>query len=84
MFAVGVNSSEKDFLEAFKKPAAIFAGYIGQFALKPLLGYLFGTVAMVVFGLQTSLGKISDRFTRKENSMLTKVLLAVYQLQGLC
>ncbi|KAG5588899.1 hypothetical protein H5410_039413 [Solanum commersonii] len=56
MFAVGVNSSEKDFLEAFKKPAAIFTGYIGQFALKPLLGYLFGTVAMAVFGLPTSLG----------------------------
>ncbi|MCD7464614.1 putative sodium/metabolite cotransporter bass5, chloroplastic [Datura stramonium] len=55
MFAVGVNSSEKDFLEAFKKPAAIFAGYIGQFAVKPLLGYLFGTVAMAVFGLPTSL-----------------------------
>lgn len=84
MFAVGVNSSEKDFLEAFKKPAAIFAGYIGQFALKPLLGYLFGTVAMSVLGLPTSLGKISDPFFRKENSMLTKVLLSVYQLQGLC
>lgn len=55
MFAVGVNSSEKDFLEAFKKPAAIFAGYIGQFAVKPLLGYLFGTLAMTVFGLPTSL-----------------------------
>ncbi|XP_060180005.1 probable sodium/metabolite cotransporter BASS5, chloroplastic isoform X1 [Lycium barbarum] len=55
MFAVGVNSSEKDFLEAFKKPAAIFAGYIGQFALKPLLGYLIGTVAMTLFGLPTSL-----------------------------
>ncbi|PHU08560.1 putative sodium/metabolite cotransporter BASS5, chloroplastic [Capsicum chinense] len=55
MFAVGVNSNEKDFLEAFKKPAAIFAGYIGQFAVKPILGYLFGTVAMTVFGLPTSL-----------------------------
>lgn len=69
MFAVGVNSSEKDFLEAFKKPAAIFAGYIGQFAVKPLLGYLFGTLAMTVFDLPTSLGKISDYFTGKENSM---------------
>ncbi|KAL0324391.1 UNVERIFIED_CONTAM: putative sodium/metabolite cotransporter BASS6, chloroplastic [Sesamum calycinum] len=38
MFAVGVNSSEKDFLEAFRRPAAIFAGYIGQFVVKPLLG----------------------------------------------
>ncbi|XP_048132133.1 probable sodium/metabolite cotransporter BASS6, chloroplastic isoform X3 [Rhodamnia argentea] len=38
MFAVGVNSSERDFLEAFKRPAAISAGYIGQFIVKPLLG----------------------------------------------
>lgn len=55
MFAVGVNSSEKDFLEAFRKPAAISAGYIGQFVVKPLLGYLFGTIAMKIFGLPTPL-----------------------------
>lgn len=59
MFAVGVNSSEKDFVEAFKKPAAIFVGYIGQFVVKPLLGYLFGTIAMTIFGLPTPLGKFS-------------------------
>lgn len=57
MFAVGVNSSEKDFLEAFKQPAAIFAGYVGQFFVKPLLGYLFGTIAVTFFGLPTSIGK---------------------------
>ncbi|CAL5359944.1 unnamed protein product [Camellia sinensis] len=56
MFAVGVNSSEKDFLEAFKRPAAILAGYIGQFVVKPLLGYVFGTVSITIFGLPTSLG----------------------------
>ncbi|XP_052208903.1 probable sodium/metabolite cotransporter BASS5, chloroplastic isoform X2 [Diospyros lotus] len=56
MFAVGVNSSEKDFLEAFKRPGAIFAGYIGQFVVKPFLGYVFGLIAMTVFGLPTSLG----------------------------
>ncbi|KAK6137654.1 hypothetical protein DH2020_028580 [Rehmannia glutinosa] len=55
MFAVGVNSSEKDFLEAFSRPAAIVAGYIGQFVVKPLLGYLFGTVSMTILGLPTSL-----------------------------
>ncbi|CAK9135947.1 unnamed protein product [Ilex paraguariensis] len=55
MFAVGVNSSEKDFLEAFKRPAAIFAGYVGQFVVKPLLGYLFGTISMTMLGLPTSL-----------------------------
>ncbi|PON57443.1 Bile acid-sodium symporter/arsenical resistance protein [Parasponia andersonii] len=53
MFAVGVNSSEKDFLEAFKRPAAIFAGYIGQFVVKPLLGYFFGIISVVAFGLPT-------------------------------
>lgn len=56
MFAVGVNSSEKDFIEAFKRPAAIFAGYLGQFVVKPLLGYLFGTVSVSTFGLPTSIG----------------------------
>ncbi|XP_073301963.1 probable sodium/metabolite cotransporter BASS5, chloroplastic [Primulina huaijiensis] len=38
MFAVGVNSSEKDFLEAFSRPTTILAGYVGQFVVKPLLG----------------------------------------------
>ncbi|CAA0842275.1 Probable sodium/metabolite cotransporter BASS6-chloroplastic [Striga hermonthica] len=56
MFAVGVNSSEKDFLKAFSRPAAIIAGYIGQFVVKPLLGYFFGTISMTIFGLPTSLG----------------------------
>lgn len=57
MFAVGVNSSEKDFLEAFKRPAAIFAGYAGQFIVKPLLGYLFGLLSVTVFGLPTPIGE---------------------------
>lgn len=56
MFAVGVNSSEKDFLEAFKRPAAIFAGYVGQFVVKPILGYIFGTISVSVFGLPTPIG----------------------------
>ncbi|KAF6160242.1 hypothetical protein GIB67_019011 [Kingdonia uniflora] len=56
MFAVGVNSSEKDFIEAFSRPDAIFAGYIGQFVIKPLLGYLFGTMSVSAFGLPTSIG----------------------------
>ncbi|XP_044484233.1 probable sodium/metabolite cotransporter BASS6, chloroplastic [Mangifera indica] len=56
MFAVGVNSSEKDFLEAFKRPAAILAGYIGQFVVKPILGYIFGIISVTVFGLPTAIG----------------------------
>ncbi|KAH7514073.1 hypothetical protein FEM48_Zijuj11G0049800 [Ziziphus jujuba var. spinosa] len=56
MFAVGVNSSEKDFLEAFKKPAAILTGYVGQYLVKPILGYFFGIVSVVVFGLPTPIG----------------------------
>ncbi|KAK8482007.1 hypothetical protein V6N13_073495 [Hibiscus sabdariffa] len=56
MFAVGVNSSEKDFIEAFKRPDAILAGYVGQFVVKPLLGYIFGIIAVTVFGLPTPLG----------------------------
>lgn len=57
MFAVGLNSSGKDFIDAFNRPAVILAGYIGQFILKPFLGYLFGTISMTVFGLPTSLGQ---------------------------
>ncbi|KAK3429087.1 hypothetical protein EUGRSUZ_E00493 [Eucalyptus grandis] len=56
MFAVGVNSSERDFLEAFKRPAAIFAGFIGQYIVKPLLGYFFGMMSVTMFSLPTSIG----------------------------
>lgn len=65
MFAVGVNSSEKDFLEAFNRPAAIFAGYIGQFVVKPLLGYLFGIISVVVFGLPTPIGEVQPALSSK-------------------
>ncbi|KAK9698665.1 hypothetical protein RND81_08G121900 [Saponaria officinalis] len=56
MFAVGLNSNEKDFVEAFKRPAAILTGYVGQFVVKPLLGFLFGTIAVIVFGLPSPVG----------------------------
>ncbi|CAI0476708.1 unnamed protein product [Linum tenue] len=56
MFAVGLNSNEKDFVEAFSRPAAILAGYIGQFAVKPILGYLFGMLSVSMFGLPTPIG----------------------------
>ncbi|XP_078173714.1 putative sodium/metabolite cotransporter BASS5, chloroplastic [Carex rostrata] len=56
MFAVGVNSSPKDFIEAIKRPDVIAAGYLGQFFIKPLLGFLFGTITVSVFKLPTSLG----------------------------
>ncbi|KAL6601736.1 hypothetical protein ACP70R_044956 [Stipagrostis hirtigluma subsp. patula] len=56
MFAVGVNSSVEDFVEAIKRPDAIAAGYIGQFIVKPLFGFLFGTLAVTVFNLPTALG----------------------------
>jgi len=57
MFAVGVNSSVEDFIEAIKRPDAIAVGYIGQFIIKPLFGYLFGTLAVTVLNLPTALGK---------------------------
>ncbi|KAJ3690636.1 hypothetical protein LUZ61_019800 [Rhynchospora tenuis] len=56
MFAVGVNSSPEDFIEAIKRPDAIVAGYLGQFFIKPLLGFLFGTMAVSIFKLPTALG----------------------------
>ncbi|XP_010540192.1 PREDICTED: probable sodium/metabolite cotransporter BASS6, chloroplastic isoform X2 [Tarenaya hassleriana] len=56
MFAVGINSNEKDFLEAFKRPDAIFAGYVGQYVIKPLLGYIFGIMAVSIFHLPTPIG----------------------------
>lgn len=56
MFAVGINSSPKDFVEAISRPEAIAAGSVGQFIVKPLLGYIFGTIAVSVFNLPTSVG----------------------------
>ncbi|XVF11837.1 hypothetical protein REPUB_Repub08aG0061600 [Reevesia pubescens] len=56
MFAVGVNSSENDFIEAFKRPDAIVAGYVGQYFVKPLLVYIFGIITVTVFGFPTPLG----------------------------
>ncbi|XP_047168189.1 probable sodium/metabolite cotransporter BASS5, chloroplastic [Vigna umbellata] len=56
MFAVGVNSNENDFIEAFKRPAEIATGYFGQFVVKPLLGYLFCLIAVTALGLPTTVG----------------------------
>lgn len=56
MFAVGVNSGPKDFVEAIKRPDAIAVGYVGQFIIKPLLGYIFGAISVSTFNLPTSLG----------------------------
>ena len=61
MFAVGVNSSEKDFVEAFKRPAAILSGYAGQFLVKPILGYLFGVLSVALFALPTPIGETQIR-----------------------
>ncbi|CAN7081477.1 unnamed protein product [Brassica oleracea var. botrytis] len=56
MFAVGINSNEKDFLEAFKRPKAILLGYVGQYLIKPLLGFIFGLAAVSLFQLPTPIG----------------------------
>lgn len=57
MFAVGVNSSPSDFLQAIKRPRVISAGYVCQFIIKPLLGYTFGSVAVIAFHLPNSIGR---------------------------
>ncbi|KAG0501276.1 hypothetical protein HPP92_001348 [Vanilla planifolia] len=56
MFAVGINSSPRDFVEAVRRPDVIAVGYIGQFIIKPILGYIFGNLAVSLFGLPNSLG----------------------------
>lgn len=56
MFAVGVNSSPKDFIQAIKRPEVVAAGYVGQFVVKPILGFLVGAISVSAFGLPTSLG----------------------------
>lgn len=77
MFAVGVNSSPTDFVEAFKKPVAIAAGYVGQFIIKPLLGYLFGIIAVSIFNLPNPLGDkcIHSVFTCRFLRTLSTLLL---------
>lgn len=62
MFAVGVNSSPKDFLQAIKRPEVIAAGYVGQFVIKPILGFLVGAISVSAFGLPTSLGEGMNLF----------------------
>jgi predicted Na+-dependent transporter len=44
MFHVCVNSNVEDFIEAIKGPDAIIDGYMRQFVIKPLFGFLFGTL----------------------------------------
>jgi predicted Na+-dependent transporter len=44
MFPICVNSSAEDFIEAIKRLDAIIAGYIRQFVIKPLFGFLFSTL----------------------------------------
>jgi BASS family bile acid:Na+ symporter len=63
MFAVGVNSSEKDFLEAFNRPAELVTAYVGQFVVKPLLGYFLCIISVNVFGLPTAIGKEGPFFS---------------------
>jgi predicted Na+-dependent transporter len=60
MFAVGVNSSAKDFTEGIKRSDVIAAGYIGQFVIKPLFGFLFGTLAVAVLIILLVLGLASQ------------------------
>ncbi|XP_011628404.1 probable sodium/metabolite cotransporter BASS5, chloroplastic isoform X2 [Amborella trichopoda] len=56
MFAVGVNSTTKDFLEAVKRPGVIAAGFAGQYIIKPLLGYILGTIAVSHLRLPDPIG----------------------------
>ncbi|KAH0449046.1 hypothetical protein IEQ34_022846 [Dendrobium chrysotoxum] len=57
MFAVGVNSSPKDFMQAIRKPEVIAVGYFGQFIIKPILGYIVGVIAVSLLNLPNSLGE---------------------------
>ncbi|XP_020681888.1 probable sodium/metabolite cotransporter BASS5, chloroplastic isoform X2 [Dendrobium catenatum] len=56
MFAVGVNSSPKDFMQAIRRPEVIAVGYFGQFIIKPILGYIVGVIAVSLLNLPNSLG----------------------------
>eukprot|EP00252_Welwitschia_mirabilis_P025102 TRINITY_DN7713_c0_g1_i3.p1 TRINITY_DN7713_c0_g1~~TRINITY_DN7713_c0_g1_i3.p1 ORF type:complete len:312 (-),score=40.70 TRINITY_DN7713_c0_g1_i3:448-1383(-) len=56
MFAVGINSNAEDFVLAMKRPGVLWLGYIGQFLLKPLLGFIFGNIALRVFHLPEAIG----------------------------
>ncbi|GLJ56120.1 hypothetical protein SUGI_1204690 [Cryptomeria japonica] len=56
MFAVGINSSAKDFILAIKQPRVIASGYIGQIIIKPLLGFAVGNAAVNIFHLPEAIG----------------------------
>lgn len=57
MFAVGVNLSLDDFKHAFQRPGVIALGYVGQFALKPLIGYALAHSLVPSLGLPEAIGK---------------------------
>jgi hypothetical protein len=61
MFAVGVNLSLDDFKHAFQRPGVIALGYIGQFALKPLIGYALAHSLVPSLGLPEAIGKAPTR-----------------------
>ncbi|KEH38662.1 bile acid:Na+ symporter family protein [Medicago truncatula] len=55
MFAVEVNSSKENFIEAFNRPVELVTAYVGQFVMKPL-GYLLCIISVNVFGIPTAIG----------------------------
>ncbi|RHN75026.1 putative Bile acid:sodium symporter [Medicago truncatula] len=56
MFAVEVNSSKENFIEAFNRPVELVTAYVGQFVMKPL-GYLLCIISVNVFGIPTAIGE---------------------------
>eukprot|EP00897_Mesotaenium_endlicherianum_P001217 jgi/Mesen1/1122/ME000123S00301 len=56
MFAVGINLSVNDFGRALEQPAAIAAGYVAQFTVKPVLGALLAAFLVPLLGLPPSIG----------------------------
>jgi predicted Na+-dependent transporter len=64
MFAVGVNLSLDDFKHAFQRPGVIALGYVGQFALKPLIGYALAHSLVPSLGLPEAIGKANYPYHR--------------------
>lgn len=78
MFAVGVNLSLDDFKHAVERPGPIALGLAGQYILKPLLGLVFGTMAVRLLHLPEAIGMMN--LIKSGKCYLNRALNKVYEI----
>lgn len=77
MFAVGVNLSLDDFKHAVERPGPIALGLAGQYILKPLLGLVFGSMAVRLLHLPEAIGM---NLMNSGKCYFDRALIKVYEI----